>query len=82
MAKLTVKDLLEAKGKRRLTHVQVVRIAVVAVARPAWPSVTEARSAPTPDPLNHLDSVRNPVYARPERYRSKASDPPSSQQKR
>ena len=27
-------------------------------------------------------SARNPVYARPERYRSKASDPPSSRQRR
>lgn len=39
MAKLTVKDLLEAKGKRRLTYVQVARVeeAATACSRSASP---------------------------------------------
>lgn len=35
MAKLTVKDLLEAKGKRRLTYVQVARVEEEAAAAAA-----------------------------------------------
>ncbi len=39
--------------------------------------VWSGEHAAVEDPIVAILSARNPVYARPERYRSKASDPPS-----